>query len=113
LLKTCFCYQTGDTILTVIRSQHAGRTIPWTELRIKEMPVFGSAKDVADFSVPLYEGLFDPSSDMKISLAFSDQRHTIPWTQIYDATKEQQLEQLTVTFYYSDSTINQIKWDTK
>mmetsp|Transcript_18757 Transcript_18757/g.24767 ORF Transcript_18757/g.24767 Transcript_18757/m.24767 type:complete len:206 (-) Transcript_18757:125-742(-) len=108
-----FAYQNYDSIFTVIRTEHAGKRTPWTDVRLKEMPRYGESKLLNNFLIPLYDDdNFMPDFDIKMSMAFSERKHTIPWIQVFDTSTQQQLQKLEITFLYSGSSINHLKWET-
>eukprot|EP01038_Epipyxis_sp_PR26KG_P014601 gene14601-19608_t len=92
------------------QSLHNGLKTSWVDFPLHDMPRFGMKENVIHHTTlpqrstnSSHENIrLDPSQDLKISLAFADNKLLTPWIKIYDANNRRSLKRLVVKFTHDE-----------
>jgi hypothetical protein len=108
----------GDPIVVSAVTQHANSRTKWIDFTFGNMPKFGIDESVIyhatvpEIKVNRSTEILDLNSDFKISLAFDNHKHIIPWIKIYDSTNRRSLRRLIITFIHDNSEVISIDHST-
>lgn len=99
-----FGLQRHDRVIGSSASQHAHSRSSWVDMPVNSMPRFGIAESlIFHANVPKLRKndtiiRLNPSSDLKVSLAFDNHKHVVPWITVFDSVKKRSLRKLSVIF---------------